>query len=212
MGGTWLSRQESAQWVGLSRAGGVAPPTFLVEWQLVELEAAGLHAHIAVHMLSAGLVHCHGILQRLHTGLQAERHLSVPHRVPPWEGGERGVSVPPWSIFTVCKGVRIGTALCRWSGAAVGHCIGVTIASRSAGENTVQTGPWQQLKNTKIIVFQRKRRYQENRYYFILGNTAREHTLNYDYKKKSESGSFGLAVNALKPKALVIQSKEDYIK
>ncbi|KAG5841106.1 hypothetical protein ANANG_G00196080 [Anguilla anguilla] len=53
------------------------------------------------------------------------------------------------------------------------------------------------------MIFQKKPRSQENRYLFTLGDTVLGHTLNYDYLglKISASGSFGLAVNALKEKA-----------
>ena len=59
------------------------------------------------------------------------------------------------------------------------------------------------LKKTKIMIFQKKPRCQENRYKWTLGNTALEHTLNYTYLGLTitASGSFCMAVNALKEKA-----------
>ena len=59
------------------------------------------------------------------------------------------------------------------------------------------------LKKTKIMIFQKKARCQENKFEFLLGNTALEHTLNYTYLGLTitASGSFSKAVNALKEKA-----------
>lgn len=37
-----------------------------------------------MNMLSAELVHCDGVLQRLHTRLQTEGNLCVTHRVSAW--------------------------------------------------------------------------------------------------------------------------------
>ena len=46
------------------------------------------------------------------------------------------------------------------------------------------------LKKTKIMIFQKKPRYQESRHLFTLGNTALEHTLNYDYLCRTRDGFF----------------------
>lgn len=56
---------------------------------------------------------------------------------------------------------------------------------------------------TKIMIFQKKPRCQENRYLFTLGSTALEHTMQYTYLGLiiTASGSFSKAVNALKEKA-----------
>ncbi|MGH0143690.1 UNVERIFIED_CONTAM: hypothetical protein FKN15_018547 [Acipenser sinensis] len=58
-------------------------------------------------------------------------------------------------------------------------------------------------KKTKIMIFQKKARTQGNRYHFTLNNTTLEHTSDYTYLGLtiSASGSFNLAVNALKEKA-----------
>ena len=58
------------------------PHTFVIERQHVELESAGLHADITVNHLRSRLVDGDGVLKGLHTGLQAERLLSVSNRVP----------------------------------------------------------------------------------------------------------------------------------
>ncbi len=59
------------------------------------------------------------------------------------------------------------------------------------------------LKKTNIMVFQNKPRCQEHRYRFSLGSTALEHTMQYTYLGLiiTASGSFSMAVNALKDKA-----------
>jgi len=59
------------------------------------------------------------------------------------------------------------------------------------------------LKKTNIMVFQKKPRCQEHRYQFSLGSTGLEHTMQYTYLGLviTASGSFSLAVNALKDKA-----------
>lgn len=59
------------------------------------------------------------------------------------------------------------------------------------------------LKKTNIMVFQKKPRCQEARYHFNLGSTSLDHTMKYTYLGLpiTPSGSFCLAVNALKDKA-----------
>ncbi|KAI4885658.1 hypothetical protein NFI96_003646 [Prochilodus magdalenae] len=59
------------------------------------------------------------------------------------------------------------------------------------------------MKKTKVMVFQKKPRCQEQRYQFTLGRTALEHTMQYTYLGLviTASGSFSKAVNALKEKA-----------
>ena len=54
------------------------------------------------------------------------------------------------------------------------------------------------LKQTKIIIFQKKARCQKNRFQFLPGNTAIEHSLNYIYLGLTITapGSFSVAVNA----------------
>ena len=51
------------------------------------------------------------------------------------------------------------------------------------------------------MIFQKKARCQENKFEFLLGNTALEHTLNYTYLGLTitASGSFSKAVNVLGP-------------
>lgn len=60
--------------------------TFIIKWEHVELESAGLHADVTVNMLRSRLMNCDGVLQGLHTGLQAERLLGITYWVP---GGEK---------------------------------------------------------------------------------------------------------------------------
>lgn len=60
--------------------------TFIIERQHVELESTGLHANITVNLLCSHLMDGDGVLQGLHTRLQAERLLGVTHWVP---GGRR---------------------------------------------------------------------------------------------------------------------------
>ena len=60
----------------------VYPLTILVQEKLVEAQAAGLLADEPVHVLGAVVVHSDGVLQGLDARLQAERDLSVAHRVP----------------------------------------------------------------------------------------------------------------------------------
>ncbi|KAI2656568.1 hypothetical protein H4Q32_029770 [Labeo rohita] len=59
------------------------------------------------------------------------------------------------------------------------------------------------LKKTNIMVFQKKPRCQEHRHQFHLGSTTLEHTMQYIYLGLiiTTSGSFSMAVNALKDKA-----------
>ena len=56
---------------------------------------------------------------------------------------------------------------------------------------------------TKIMIFQKKPRCQKNKYMFTLGCTILEHTMKYTYLGLdiTASGSFNMAVNALKEKA-----------
>lgn len=55
--------------------------TVLVQEELVEAQAAGLLPDEAVHVLGAVVVHRDGVLQWLHTRLQAEGDLGVAYRV-----------------------------------------------------------------------------------------------------------------------------------
>ncbi|CAM4712644.1 unnamed protein product [Leuciscus chuanchicus] len=59
------------------------------------------------------------------------------------------------------------------------------------------------LTKTNIMIFQKKPRCQEHRYQFSLGSTALDHTMQYTYLGLviTASGSFSMAVNALKDKA-----------
>lgn len=59
------------------------------------------------------------------------------------------------------------------------------------------------LKKTNIMIFQKKPRCQEHKYPFSLGNTSLQHTKHYAYLGLiiTASGSFSMAVNALKDKA-----------
>lgn len=54
-----------------------ASHTFIVEREHVELESTGLHADITVNLLCSRLMDGDGVLQGLHTGLQAEGLLGV---------------------------------------------------------------------------------------------------------------------------------------
>lgn len=58
-------------------------------------------------------------------------------------------------------------------------------------------------KKTKVMIFQKKPRCQENRYRLTLGSIALEHTMQYTYLGLviTASGSFSTAVNELKQKA-----------
>jgi hypothetical protein len=53
------------------------------------------------------------------------------------------------------------------------------------------------------MIFQKKPGYQRNKYMFTLGSTVLEHTMKYTYLGLdiTASGSFNMAVNALKEKA-----------
>ena len=55
------------------------------------------------------------------------------------------------------------------------------------------------------MIFQKKPRCQENKYMFTLGSTVLEHTMKYTYLglDVTASGSFSMAVNALKEKSVV---------
>ena len=59
------------------------------------------------------------------------------------------------------------------------------------------------ITKTKIMVKQKKPKCQEKRHIFTLGNKTIEHTMCYTYLglQMTASGSFRLAVNALKEKA-----------
>lgn len=72
----------TAEWGKLWSAGDKVSHTFIIKRKHVELEAAGLFADIAMNPLCSSLVNSDGVLQRLHTWLQAEWLLGVTHRVP----------------------------------------------------------------------------------------------------------------------------------
>nr|WPH61295.1 reverse transcriptase [Somniosus microcephalus] len=59
------------------------------------------------------------------------------------------------------------------------------------------------LKKTNIMIFQKRPRCQENKYQFTLSDTTIGHTMSYTYLGLTitASGSFSIAVNALKEKA-----------
>lgn len=59
----------------------IFPPTFFIQGEFIEFESTGLLPHVVVHALCAVFVYSDGVFQRLHTRLQAERHLCVSHWV-----------------------------------------------------------------------------------------------------------------------------------
>ena len=61
------------------RHGDKPSQTFVIKREHVELESAGLHADIMVNLFCSRLVDGDGVLQGLHTGLQAEWLLGVTY-------------------------------------------------------------------------------------------------------------------------------------
>ena len=61
--------------------------TFVVECEFVEGFAAGLLADVLVDDFRCKVVEHEGVRQRLHHGLQAERHVGVAQKRPGWWQG-----------------------------------------------------------------------------------------------------------------------------
>ena len=59
------------------------------------------------------------------------------------------------------------------------------------------------MKKTNIMIFQKRPRCQENKHQFTINNHVIEHNMSYTYHDITitSSGSFNMAVNALKEKA-----------
>ncbi len=68
------------------------------------------------------------------------------------------------------------------------------------------------LTKTKIMIFQKRPRCKENKHTFRAGQQVLQHTHEYTYLglKISSTGSFNLAVNALKAKALSLLHDQKY--
>ena len=95
--------------------------------------------------------------------------------------------------------------ICRWSDAPVTLWTGPTAAPGPASQILPELALTVNQTKTKIMIFQKKPRCQENKYMFTLGSTVLEHTMKYTYLglDVTASGSFSMAVNALKEKSVV---------